>query len=231
MPYETHKVGIFEAVWHRKVPFLIVFFLVTMLTYGILYAFDFYPEYKPAHTATTTESGIVVKPTATSSVSTLAKPTATSTGIKNGDVFPVKVIIEALDKTVVVLNPEKSDAVTLDEALLSGAIRYPGSATFAKPGTMVLLGHSSYLPTVYNRNFQAFNGIQKLEWGDIIRVQSKGIEYVYRVQRVSEAKASTAEVDLQWKNYELTLVTCNSFGSKEDRFIVEAYLISQKPLK
>lgn len=221
-----HKVSIFEEMWIRKVPFLVAFLIVLGTTFAVLYLFDFYPEYKSATTATTT-APVVVKPTPIP-----AKPVSTTTdAVKSGDIYPVKVTIEALDKTVTVLNPDKSDVATLDNALLSGVIRYPGSATYAKPGTMVLLGHSSYLPTVHNKNFQAFNGIQKLEWGDIIRVETKGTEYIYRVQKVREAKASTAEVDLQWKNFELTLVTCNSFGSKEDRFIVEAYLISQKPLK
>ena len=224
MQHTHHTVSIFEEIWIRRVPFFAAFLVVTATSYGVLYAFDFYPEYNGNAVATSTP--VVAKKPAEPSTKPTTTPATQST-----DIYPVKITIEALDRSVVVLNPEKSDNATLDNALLSGAIRYPGSATFSKPGTMVLLGHSSYLPTVHNKNFQAFNGIQKLEWGDIIRVETKGTEYIYRVQRVHEAKASTAEVDLQWENYELTLVTCNSFGSKEDRFIVEAYLISKKDIK
>jgi LPXTG-site transpeptidase (sortase) family protein len=95
---------------------------------------------------------------------------------------------------------------------------------------MFLLGHSSYLPTVNNKNFQALNGIQKLEWGDTIRVQSEETEYLYRVQKVYEVKASAASADIEWGKAKIILVTCNSFGSKDDRFVVEGYLIKSYPI-
>ena len=88
------------------------------------------------------------------------------------------------------------------------------------------MGHSSYLPNVFNKNFQAFNGIQKLVWGDEIRLQSDGFEYVYRVDTVRKEKSTNAVVPYTWGTAKLTLVTCNSFASKEDRFVVVATLVS-----
>ena len=81
-----------------------------------------------------------------------------------------------------------------------------------------------------NKNFQDFNGIQKLKWGDTIRLQSKDTEYVYRVDRVYQAKASDATVAMQNVQAKLTLATCNSFATKDDRFIVESSLVESHPL-
>jgi LPXTG-site transpeptidase (sortase) family protein len=95
---------------------------------------------------------------------------------------------------------------------------------------MFILAHSSYLPTVFNKNFQAFNGIQDLVWGDTIRVRSVDAEYIYSVQKVYQAKASEVAVPATPGKAQLTLATCNSFGSKDDRFVVEATLIETKKL-
>ena len=95
---------------------------------------------------------------------------------------------------------------------------------------MFIMGHSSYLPTVHNRNFQALNGIQNLKWGDTITLESKNLAYTYKVEKTYKAKASGYTVPIAGKGKTLTLVTCNSFGSAEDRYVVEATLISTKAL-
>jgi LPXTG-site transpeptidase (sortase) family protein len=140
---------------------------------------------------------------------------------------PIKIIFDSLDKEIVILNPDESTIAAMDEALLDGVVRHPDSADFERTGNMLLLGHSSYLPNILNKNFQAFNGIQKMTWGDKVRLQSGDTEYVYRVERVREEKASEVVVPYDWGESRLTMVTCNSFGSKEDRYIVEAELIGQ----
>ena len=127
-------------------------------------------------------------------------------------------------------NPKGRAVAELDKALLTGAVRHPDSADFKNTGNMFLFGHSSYLPHVFNKNFQAFNDIQKLVWGDIIRVQSSDTEYRYRVNNVYKTKAGDAEVTLDHARAKLTLVTCNSFGSKDERFVVEAELFETKSI-
>jgi LPXTG-site transpeptidase (sortase) family protein len=109
-------------------------------------------------------------------------------------------------------------------------VRHPDSADFKNVGNIFILGHSSYLPNVVNKSFQAFNGIQKMTWGDKIRLQSADTEYIYRVEKVYKTKASDAVVPPTPGKARLTLATCNSFGSKDDRFVVEAVLIDTKPL-
>ena len=198
-----------------------VFFFVSVaigaITYGILALFDILPE-KP-----TTENASSV----TSSTETKTEDMTPSVQeVQNPK--PVKIIFDTLGgKEAKVLNPESSAVDVLDTALLSGVVRHPDSADFKSTGTIFILGHSSYLPVVHNKNFQAFNGIQKLVWGDTIRLQSNDTEYVYRVDRVYQAKASDAEIKLEKGSAKLVLATCNSFATKDDRYIVEAILVSQ----
>lgn len=147
------------------------------------------------------------------------------------DPYPRRLIIDALGTDISIQNPESRAIADLDAALLQGAVRHPDSADFAAEGNIFLFGHSSHLPAVRNKNFQAFNGIETLVSGDIIRVESADREYRYRVRTVYQAKASKASVTLGDKEALLTLVTCNSFGSRDDRFIVEAEYIGVVPFE
>lgn len=219
----------FDMIWEHKFQFVAVFMIIITLSYGVLFAVDFIPEAPTEDTEEevtaeeTTESAETETPVVVAEEEPVAAVSA--------DATPDKIIIDALDREVIILNPESSSIEALDTALLSGIARHPESADLLENGTMLLFGHSSYLPNVINKNFQAFNGIQKLEWGDTIRLQSADFEYVYRVDKVYEAKASNAEVSIANDGKKLTLVTCDSFGSKEDRFIVESTLIDSFPLE
>lgn len=193
--------------------------MAVAITYGILFAIDFIPE--PIEVTPEVQSSTAVQ-VENAQVAMIAPVVQASK--------PVKIIFDTLDKEVVVLNPASRDIPALDEALLSGAVRHPDSADFTEPGNIFILAHSSYLPNVLNKNFQAFNGIQKLTWGDTIRIQSADTEYVYRVDKVYEAKASEVFVPETPGEAKLTLATCNSFGSKDDRYMVEAVLVGQYQL-
>ncbi len=232
---------IVDQIMARKIAFLAAFFVFFTLSYGMLSVFDFLPEpvavvTKPATTQASSslavlETQVVVSPAATTTVANTApnKPTTPLVSVK-GDALPIRMTIDALDRTVTILNPASRSNVLLDEALLRGVIRHPDSATLKEEGNLFILGHSSYLPVVHNKNFQAFNGIQTLKWGDTIRVYSSDTEYVYRVEKSYKALASTLTVPVAGKGHKLTLATCNSFGSKDDRYIVEATLIQSNKL-
>ncbi len=210
----------FDALWVKKVPFLVVFFVIFTLTYGVLFAVDFLPEPK-----TSTPAKVV----ATSTPATTTKVVEEVAPVAMAE-EPVLLTIPSLDRVVTVLNPETRDIVELDQELLKGVVRHPDSALLGEDGNVVILGHSSYLPNVMNKNFQALNGVQKMKWGDIIELESDGTRYTYRVEKVYQAKASGVTIPTDVSGKRLTLVTCNSFGAKEDRFIVEAKLLSEKAL-
>ncbi|MEX0912960.1 MAG: sortase [Candidatus Paceibacterota bacterium] len=212
---------LYNQIFPKTAAFLGVFFVVMIAGYGILYLIDFVPEPKGEGTEESAEA--YEEPSLVEETPPLIESTA--------DPLPISITIERLGRTVTVLNPTSRTVADLDAALLKGVVRHPDSADLNdKNGNILILGHSSYLNNVLNKNFQAFNGIQNLTWGDVIRLKSGDTEYTYRVDRVYEEKASTVNVPVWASEPKLTLVTCNTFGAKEDRFIVEATLVSKKAL-
>lgn len=141
---------------------------------------------------------------------------------------PVQITIADIKLNVSISNPDSTDVDILDEALLKGAVRYPTSALMGEQGTVLLFGHSSYLPIVRNQAYKAFDDIQKLKPGQIISVYSATREYRYAVTGVREANVEAgAIVELPQDGQYLTLVTCDSFRGKADRFIVTATLVGE----
>lgn len=206
--------------------FLAVFFVVMTIGYGILYFVDFVPEEPAEETAS-------AEPEAADDVATAENPAPAELEDWSAatDPFPGHITIDRLDRTIAVLNPNSRAVADLDAALLKGVVRHPDSADLSdNNGNILILGHSSYLKNVFNKNFQAFNGIQDLTWGDTIRLTTSDAEYTYRVDRVYQAKASEVTIPTRSSEPKLTLATCDTFGAKEDRFIVEATLVAKKAL-
>jgi len=208
---------LYRQLYKRKIAFFVTFFVAVVLSYAVLYIIDFIPE--PIE-ETPLQEEVEHNEQGATAIQEVEEVKAV---IDNP--LPVKIIFGDLDKEVTVLNPESRVIADLDAALLGGAVRHPDSADFNEDGNIFILAHSSYLPNVFNKNFQAFNGIQDLTWGDKIRLQSDDMEYVYQVDSTYKAKASEIFVPETPGEAKLTLATCNSFGSKDDRFMVEATLV------
>jgi LPXTG-site transpeptidase (sortase) family protein len=227
-----------QVIWDNKIRFFGVFFIIFTALYMVLFLIDFLPE-PPKETkvdpATTQVTEVATKMEVAPAI--IETPATEEAELVSGNYVdattpdnPVSVYIERLDKTIDVLNPQSRSIADLDNALLSGAVRHPDSATPNTDGTVLILGHSSYLPKVFNKNFQAFNGIQDLQWGDIITLTSEHAVYTYQVERVYKARASEVTVPIAGDEKLLTLATCNSFGSTDDRHIVEAKQIGAELL-
>lgn len=220
--------SLLDALWERKIAFLFAFFVIFTLSYGVFFALDFLPEApQTSDEATLNEDSDAEAESETpKEVEVEREPVAAIVAPS----APIRLFIPTLDQSITVLNPKESSIAALDAALLKGAVRHPDSALLGAEGNTLIMGHSSYLPTVINKNYQAFNNIQKLNWGDTIVVASSDHEYTYRVEKVYEAKASAVSIPTEVKGKRLTLITCDSFGTKEDRFIVEAVLVDTKTL-
>ena len=156
---------------------------------------------------TKTESGQVTKP----------KPVTIRTFNSSG--APTVMRIPKINTETTILNPISEEAAVLDAALLRGAVLYPTSGTLAYENTIFLFGHSSYLPVVHNQNFKAFNEIQKLIPGDSVFLSDGEMEYEYKVTEVNKTKAEDAVITIK-NDKGLVLSTCDSFASKDDRFVV-----------
>jgi LPXTG-site transpeptidase (sortase) family protein len=140
--------------------------------------------------------------------------------------MPLRVIIEKAGVDSRVYSPKETDIPTLDNYLTKGAVHYPGSG-FPGIGNMFLFGHSTSLSVVRNQAYKTFNNIQYLSRGDVIKVYTQKHIYHYAVTTVREARAEEVFVDLNRIETMLTISTCNTFGAKEDRFIVEAGFVER----
>lgn len=197
----------------RFVTFVLTFATLFGVTVGFMALVDALPD---------------ANPTPTSSV---APEQATTVPAGQGE-LPVRLVIPAIKIDETLQSPTSTDVDVLDHALLSGPVRYPTSALLKEQGTVLLFGHSSYLPFVGNQNYKAFDGIQNLKPGDTISVYSATAEYRYTVVGVSTADAvSSPIVPLTQTGQHLTLVTCDSFTKQTtDRFIVTADIEGIYPL-
>ncbi len=152
---------------------------------------------------------------------------AVSEGTTGSPESPTRVVAKDIGLNSRVVIPEGSDIDSLNKAVDTAAMYYPGSAMLGVDGTVLLFGHSSYLPIVNHQVYKTFNGIQNLKNGATISVYSATTEYRYSVTEVRVANATEDVVQLPATGKFLTLVTCDSFGSKSDRYVVTAEFVGQ----
>lgn len=210
-----------QKAWTKKWIFGVLAVAVFVVNVGVLGNLDLLPN------------PVAAQPTVSlaATVATESTPSHVQQASTTTPELPVKIAIPAISLTASILNPDTTNVERLDQALLSGAVRYPTSAKLGQVGNVVLFGHSSYLPIVGNQAYKTFDGIQKLKSGDAITVYSSGTAYTYAVRSVTKADANSDGVPLAVSGKELTLATCDSFSTKNTRFIVvadfvESHLIS-----
>jgi len=165
-------------------------------------------------------TGLTPNPTVTSADTVPVASAALSQTSGQGE-NPVRVVSTAINLDVTVANPVTTDPDTLDTLLLKGAVRYPNSALLGQNGTVLIFGHSSYLPIVINKAYKTFDGVQYLKVGQTISVYSGTTEYRYSVTSVKMENTSDS-VNLDASGQHLILVTCDVFGEKTDRWVVQA---------
>lgn len=158
-----------------------------------------------------------------------AAPQEASAVVRSG-ILPEKIVIEKIGVSSPVMNPDTTDIAALDAELKKGAVRYPGSGFLNEESNMFLFGHSTGFKNVRNKAYEAFNHLDKLNVGDVIKVYAEDSVYEYTVTSVSLATAEEVLVTFSTGKKMLTLSTCDTFGKKEDRFVVTAEFVKQSPL-
>lgn len=137
------------------------------------------------------------------------------------NMIPDKIEIAKIGVSSVIQIPQSVDVSTLDAALAKGATYYPGSGTL-QGGNMFIFGHSTNWSIVNNQAYKTFNGLDKLVAGDEITLTSGGKKYVYAVRSVRLASEDDVLVQFDKEGRMLTISTCDTFGRKQDRWVVEA---------
>jgi len=201
--------GLIGNIAHQPKSFAVTFLIIFFVTYGFLAIVDALPE--PSNTAQTAQGARGV------SSGVAAVPTAKA--------LPVRIVVAKIGVDAKVANPQSTNLAVLDASLHDGAARYPTSALLGEEGTVVLFGHSSYLPVVHNQTYKTFSGVQTLKNGELISVYSTTHEYRYAVTGVKVADATEDVVELAQHGKELVIVTCDSFSKKTSRFVITAKLV------
>lgn len=137
------------------------------------------------------------------------------------NLIPEHITIPKIGVNSNIVVPRAVDVATLDAALERGSVYYPGSGTL-QSGNMFLFGHSTNWQAVNNQAYRTFNDLDKLVVGDEIILTSGGKQYVYRVQTVERVSENDTLIEFNKGNRMLTISTCDTFGRKQDRWVVEA---------
>jgi LPXTG-site transpeptidase (sortase) family protein len=134
---------------------------------------------------------------------------------------PDRIVIPGVGVDAIINQPTSRDVATLDALLQQGAVHYPGSGSIEQ-GNMFIFAHSTGFSVVRNQAYKAFNDIEELNRGDIIQIGANGQWYEYRVTNVQLVDENSALVRFDNSKRTLTLSTCNTFGAKQERWVVEA---------
>lgn len=134
---------------------------------------------------------------------------------------PTKVTIEKIGVNSIVGQPNSTDVAVLDSYLTRGAVYYPGSGTIEQ-GNIFLFGHSTGFKVVQNQAYKTFNGLNLLVKGDEITLWSGTEKFIYKVSSVRLLDQDAALVNFDNSGRILTISTCNTFGQKQERWVVEA---------
>ncbi|MEN9649339.1 MAG: hypothetical protein RL094_306 [Candidatus Parcubacteria bacterium] len=164
--------------------------------------------------------------TSKSTTTTTNKNTTTEVQVET----PVRLAIPMIDLDTGIRNPASTNTTLLDDELQRGAVRYPGSG-YPGVGNMFIFGHSTSFSIVQNQAYKVFNRLKELKTGDEIKVYSDSQVYVYKVTTVKKVDKNDTWVKFDVDNNILTLSTCDSFGKKADRYVVEAQYISKGAVK
>jgi len=140
---------------------------------------------------------------------------------KTNSTRPSRIIIDKVGVDTIVEQPKTRDVTILDQYLTRGAVYYPGSGTIEN-GNMFVFGHSTGLSVVQNQAYKTFNNIENLVKGDDIRVEADGKTFIYKVTSVKLFNEDDALITFDNSKRKLTISTCNTFGAKQERWVVEA---------
>jgi LPXTG-site transpeptidase (sortase) family protein len=134
---------------------------------------------------------------------------------------PERIVIKSIGVDARIFQPYSVNVAVLDETLKKGAVYYPGSGT-VEQGNIFVFGHSTNWPIVQNQAYKTFNGLEKLQIGEEIILEANNEIFKYKVKSVQLADANNSLVEFDNSGRKLTISTCNTFGQKQERWVVVA---------
>jgi LPXTG-site transpeptidase (sortase) family protein len=210
MDKQQKKQGILSIISKNKGYFFVNLFIILTITFSILYLFGLVPD----------EFKTIIG----------RDPVKEFKGNQVGE-LPLSIVIPTIGVDTQVYNPSTTTASILNDFLLKGAVRYPGSGLLGGNRNIFIFGHSTRIKIVNNPAYKTFNNLEKLNVGDLIHIFSDGYEYVYKVTTIKVVGADKALVEFNTKSKMLTISTCNRFDEAQgDRTVVESEFVAKKAL-
>lgn len=212
-----------QKIFGYEVPEIIYisvqFVAIFLITFVLLYIFGLVPdEFKTVNNTNFSDSE---KTITNNSVDATDEDELKSNSIQT-QTRPSRITIPKIGVDAVINHPNSYNIQVLDEALKTGAVYYPGSGTIEE-GNMFVFGHSTNWKVVNNPAYKTFNNLDKLSKGDEITIlDENGETHIYAVDKVTLADDSAALVNFDHTGRKLTISTCNTFGQKQERWVVEA---------
>jgi LPXTG-site transpeptidase (sortase) family protein len=200
----------------RKLIFVLIFSSIFLVSYVALYFLGLIPDEINPNGGNGISNGVE---------SRIIEKLSNKGDYEKGE-LPVSISIPSISINSKIINPISTDPGLLDNSLKQGVVRYPGGGVLGK-GNLFMFGHSAD-PKIFSGYLNTFNNLEKLKEGDLIEIESESFIYEYIVESVRLEKASDVYVDFTGEKNMLTLVTCNAFGKKEDRYIVEAVFSNKR---
>ncbi len=219
-------ISFLDIIWRFKYQLALYIVLISFLTFTGLYLIGGVPTELQVVDSESQSKSLTPAELNADRVQPISRVNPSVEAVGEKGELPTRVIIKKIGVNTTVHNPTVSDDTTLNNLLLKGAVRYPGSGTLGH-GNMFLFGHSSHLKVINNQAYKAFNDIEDLVVGDEIRIQSDTKEYIYAVSSVALVDSNKALVELNSKRNIVTLSTCNVFGEKQERYVVEATFVKE----
>lgn len=145
------------------------------------------------------------------------------------DPAPTHIRISEIGVDAPIENPNVRDVDVLDAALKDGVVHYPGSGQLDEKRNLFFFGHASNLPVVHNSMYKVFTNLPELEGGETIVISSETHDFKYRVTDISLVDAEEERVYFESGSRTLTLSTCNTFGEKSERWVVNAEFVGSSP--
>lgn len=128
-----------------------------------------------------------------------------------------------------IVNPPSTKEAVINDFLLKGVVRYPGTAEPGQKGNVFLTGHSSYYWWAKSEYKTVFTLVPEMRLMDEIIIYYNGTRYTYKVSEIREVSPQTTEVLRPTSEPVVTLSTCVPIGSTARRKIVRAKQISPDP--
>lgn len=132
----------------------------------------------------------------------------------------------------VVINVDGNDQKAYDKSLENGVAQLKGTVLPGKPGNSFIFGHSSYYLWEPGDYKEIFKGLDSLNVGDQILVNSNLSHYIYEVTEKKIVLPNNVEVANQnYAEKKLSLMTCWPIGTDSKRLLVISMLKETLPMQ